>query len=78
MRSDDFEAGVFRLELCPHGKGDNRCEIPGEEVFLARLQFPVIDLSELGEAVRGEVLGEPLDRVVGRDSVVDEGEEGVR
>jgi hypothetical protein len=78
MRSDDFEAGVFGLELFPHGKGDYRCEISGEEVFLARLQFPVIDLSELGEAVLGEVLGEPLDRVVGRDGVVDEGDEGVR
>lgn len=75
MRSDDLEAGVFRLELFPHGKGDNSCEISSEEVFLSRLQLPVVDLSQLGEAVLGEVLGEPLDRMIGRDCVVDEGDE---
>ena len=77
MRSDDLEAGVFGLELFPHGKGDNSCEISGEEVFLSRLQLPVVDLSQLGEAVLGEVLGEPLDRMIGRDCVVDEGDKGM-
>ena len=77
MRSDDFEASVFGLEVLPHIKGDNCCKIPGEEVLLARLQLPVVYLFQLDETVLGKVLAEPLDCVVGRDCMVDEGNERI-
>lgn len=77
MGSDDLKPGIVGGESLSDGKGNNRCEIPGEEVLLSCLELPVFDLLELGEAMILEMTGEPLDCVIGRDCLVDEGDEGV-
>lgn len=78
MGSDDLKPGIFRFESLSDGKGNDRCEISGEEVFLSCLQLPVLNFLQLGETMVLEVTGEPLDCVIGGDCVVDEGDERLR
>ena len=65
MRADDLKPGILWSELLSDRKGDDCRKVPCEIILMACLQFPILDLLQLLVAMLVEVLGEPLNGVIG-------------
>lgn len=72
MRADDLKPRIFRSKLLSNRKGDDCCKVTSEVIFLSSFQFPVLDLFQLLVTMLGEMLGEPLNGMIGGDCMVDE------
>lgn len=71
MRADDLKPCILRSELLSDRKGDDCRKVPCEVVLMSCLQFPILDLLQLLVAMLVEVLGEPLNGMIGGNRMVD-------
>ena len=70
MGTDDLKACILRSELLSDRKSYDCRKVSCEVVLLASLQFPILDLFQLLVAMLVEVLGEPLNGMIGGNSMV--------
>lgn len=71
MRADDLKPCILRSELLSDRKRNDCGKVPCKVVLMSCLQFPILDLLQLLVAVLIEVLGEPLNGMIGGDCMVD-------
>lgn len=77
VSTDNLEASVLGVEVVSDVEGYNGGEISGKEVLAAGLEFPAIDLLQFLIAFLGQFPTAPINRVVGRNRMIDELNEGL-